>query len=108
MRFITISSCAAHFSGNIKDTLLRVLVNAGIRPGNSFRIAIDDRHIIPRRDFVHFIEEDFWWGPRATVGSDRMEPPPHAANRQPDRKAHRRHSRVAHGYGDADTIIRPV
>jgi hypothetical protein len=54
------------FSGNINDTLLRVLINAGIRPGNSFRIAIDDRRIIPRREFVHFIEEDFWWGPKLT------------------------------------------
>jgi len=54
------------FTGNINYTLLRALINAGRRPGNSFRIAIDDRRIIPRHDFVHFIEEDFWWGPKLT------------------------------------------
>jgi hypothetical protein len=54
------------FTGNINYTLLRTLINAGVRPGNSFRIAIDDRRIIPRRDFMHFIEEDFWWGPKLT------------------------------------------
>jgi hypothetical protein len=54
------------FSGNINDTLLRVVIEAGMRPGNSFRIAIDDRRLVPRHEFVHFIEEDFWWGPNLT------------------------------------------
>ncbi len=57
------------FSGNINYTLLRVLIKAGTRPGNSFRVAIDDRRIIPRLEFVHFIEEDFWWGPKLTSTS---------------------------------------
>lgn len=54
------------FSGNINDTLLRVLIKAGTRPGNSFRIAIDDHRILLRHEFEHFIEEDFWWGPKLT------------------------------------------
>lgn len=54
------------FGANVNDNLIRVLIDVGARPGNTLRLAIDDRRIVPKGDFVHFIEEDFWWGPPLT------------------------------------------
>jgi hypothetical protein len=59
------------FSGNVNYNLLRNIIEVGARSGNSFRIAIDDRRILPEREFRHFIEEDYCWGPKLT--SSRLD-----------------------------------
>jgi hypothetical protein len=52
----------------MNDPLMTKLLQVGARPGNSLRVAIDERRLTTPAAMVRTIEEDFWHGPRLTEG----------------------------------------
>lgn len=54
------------FASNVNDALLRTLIGIARDTGSRLRLGIDHRRIWPRDEFVHWIEEDYWYGPHLT------------------------------------------
>lgn len=55
-----------HFSSNVNDALLGVLLEAARRSDNELRLAIDHRRICSSQEFHEFGERDYWYGPPLT------------------------------------------
>jgi hypothetical protein len=52
-----------HFNSHINDSLIGVLLDCGSSAGNSLRLAVDERRLRRRDEFLPYGEKDFWYGP---------------------------------------------
>ncbi|MGW5918510.1 hypothetical protein ACWFPY_05930 [Nocardia fluminea] len=63
------------FTGNINDTLVQELLNTAAAPGNTGRIAVDERRLTTVKCWKRFIEKDYYYGPRRLASTEQLDDP---------------------------------
>ncbi|APE37109.1 hypothetical protein BOX37_27855 [Nocardia mangyaensis] len=63
------------FIGNINDTLVQELLNTAAAPGNTGRIAVDERRLTTVKCWKAFIEKDYYYGPRRLASTAQLDDP---------------------------------